>query len=120
MLVSRVVAMWSSVDYRLGLLLVQILRADEHPAVAMYFTVTSPYMRRLALDAAAEATLSRDDYCVFRATIAIVESAAVPRNQLAHWIWGGCAQRPDLLALADRKKFKSTQFKQLASRPQKL
>lgn len=111
-LVSRIFALWSDIDYRLGLLLVQILRADEHPAVAMYSTITSQYMQSIALNAAAEAALSRDDYCVFRATIAMVESVATPRNQLAHWIWGVCEKRRDLLALADPKQFKSTQLKQ--------
>jgi hypothetical protein len=111
-LVSKIFALWSDIDYRLGLLLVQILRADEHPAVAMYSTITSQYMQSIALDAAAKAALSRDDYGVFRATIGVVESVTTPRNQLAHWIWGVCEQRPDLLALADPKHFKSTQLKQ--------
>ncbi|MES5481516.1 hypothetical protein QMZ05_02080 [Bradyrhizobium sp. INPA03-11B] len=33
--------------------------------------------------------------------MSLAESSSTPRNHLAHWMWGGCKQRPDLLALAD-------------------
>lgn len=111
-LVSTIFALWSQIDHELSLLLVKILRADAHPAVAMYSTITSQYMQSIALDAAAKAALSADDYFVFRAAMSVALGVASVRNQLAHWIWGVCEQRPDLLALADPTRFKSNLLNQ--------
>jgi hypothetical protein len=40
-LVSQIFAVWADIEFHLSLLLVQMLGADEHPAVAMYSTITS-------------------------------------------------------------------------------
>jgi hypothetical protein len=110
-LVSQIFAVWADIEFHLSLLLVQMLGADEHPAVAMYSTITSQYMQSRAVDAAARAALSGDDYQIFLAMVSVVESVRTPRNQLAHWLWGVCEQRPDLLAVADPKMIKTTHLR---------
>jgi hypothetical protein len=40
----------------------------------------------------------------------IIDSVQTPRNHLAHWVWGRCQQRPDLLALVDPKMFKANEI----------
>jgi hypothetical protein len=54
-----------------------------------------------ALDAAAKSALSPDDRDIFDAALTVVSSVQKIRNRLAHWVWGKCLQRPDLLLLAD-------------------
>jgi hypothetical protein len=105
--VTTIFALWGEIEYFLAQLLMQILHADIGPAVAIYETLRSQTMQRKALEAAAAAALSPDDYDVFEAAISLVESVSTPRHQLAHWLWALCEQRPDLLALVDPKKMKS-------------
>jgi hypothetical protein len=67
----------------------------------MFAVLTSQQLQILALNAAAKSALSEADYEVFQAVLSVCNSAQTPRNHLAHWAWGGCKQRPDLLTLAD-------------------
>jgi hypothetical protein len=107
LLVCKIFAIWARIEQQLTVLLVRVLGADYEPAFAIYSTLTAQHLQNRALDAAAKATLSEDDYLIFSAAISVSESAQAPRNHLAHWSWGGCKQRPDLLVLADPKMISS-------------
>ncbi len=102
-LVTEIFAISAHIEHELNLLLVRILGAVEGPAIAIFSILTAQHLQIKALDAAAKAALVIEDYEVFLAILSAVESAQSPRNQLAHWIWATCKQRPDLLALADPK-----------------
>jgi len=105
-LVTEIFATWAMIEHEMALMLVHVLGADSEPAIAMHATLTAQHLQMGALQAAAKAALSADDYQIFQAAISVVESTQTPRNQLAHWIWGTCKQRPDLLVLADPRKLK--------------
>jgi len=109
-LVTEIFAVWAEIEYQLSLLLVQVLGATESPAIAMHSILTSQQLQAKALDAAAKAALSAEQYEIFDAVTSVIESVQTPRNHLAHWLWGICAQRPDLLALADPKMYKANEI----------
>jgi hypothetical protein len=87
-------------------MLVKVLGADAKPALAMYSVLHSPYVQGLALDAAARAALSPDDYDVFSAALAVTDSAQKERHKLAHWAWGNSPDLPDALLLANPARVK--------------
>src|SRR5262249_16769072 len=68
-----------------------------------FATLRGQRLQMGALEAAAKATLSPNDFEVFRAAIRMIDSVQTPRNHLAHWIWGTCKQIPDALLLAEPK-----------------
>jgi hypothetical protein len=69
----------------------------------MFATLTAQRQQIDALEAAAKAALSTDDFDVFCAVIRMTDGVQTPRNHLAHWIWGTCEQLPDALLLAEPK-----------------
>ena len=69
----------------------------------MFATLRAQHLQMGALEAAAKAALSPNDFDVFCAAIRMTDSVQTPRNHLAHWIWGTCEQLPDALLLADPK-----------------
>jgi hypothetical protein len=105
-LVCKIFATWGMIEHELSLLLMRVLGADAAPAIAMHETLTAQHLQVRALQAAAQAALEPEDFDLFQAAIAVTEGAQTPRNHLAHWMWGKCEQRPDLLALGDPKHFK--------------
>ena len=105
-LVAEIFATWAAIEHELALLLVRVLGADAAPAIAMHATLTAQHLQTGALQAAAKVALSSDDLDIFQAAMSVAESAQTPRNHLAHWIWGECKERPDLLAIADPKQLK--------------
>jgi hypothetical protein len=121
-LVTEIFAIWARIEYQLSLLLVQVLGATEGPALAMHSVLTSQQLQVLALDAAARAALSLEDYQIFDAVMSITKGVQTPRNHLAHWVWGKCAQRPDLLALVDPRMYKESDvyFRRLAAKEYKV
>jgi hypothetical protein len=100
-LVTQIFAVWARIEYLQKLLFVQILGVERTPAYAMYEALTSDNQRARALEAAAKSALTTEDYEVFQAVISVCDSSQTERNRLAHWTWGGCKQRPDMLALID-------------------
>src|SRR5262249_43628793 len=103
-LVAEIFSVWARIELELSYLVVRVLGANAAPAIAMYSTLTTAQrLQSAALKAAAKAALAPDDFDVFSAAIAVSERVQTPRNHLAHWAWGGCRQRPDLLVLADPK-----------------
>jgi hypothetical protein len=80
-LVVKIFAVWANIERRLSVLLVHLLGADQVHAHAIFSILQTQALQTKALEAAAKSALSPDD--------------------LAHWAWGKCHQRPDLLVLAD-------------------
>jgi hypothetical protein len=95
----------------MNFLLVRVLGADSAPALAMFATLTAQHLQIGALLAAAEASVSPEDFDIFQAAISVADSAQTPRNHLAHWAWGGCKQRPALLTLANPKMLHDRDFR---------
>ena len=104
-LVIKIFATWASIEQQLTSLLIRVLGVGRNaaPAMAMYQTLTAQHLQLGALDAAARAALQPEVYDIFSAVMDVAEVAGKPRNGLAHWVWGGCRQKPDLLALVDPK-----------------
>ena len=102
-LVASIFALWASIEHSLGLLLTSVLGAGAEPAIAMFATLRGERPQMGALEAAAKAALSPNEFDVFRAAISVTDSVRTGRNHLAHWIWGTCKQLPDTLLLAEPK-----------------
>jgi hypothetical protein len=109
-LVARIFSTWGWIEHELSLLLVRILGANADAALAIVSTLQAQHLQLGALEAAAKASLSPDNFEVFQAVIAVTNSVQKPRNRLAHWIWGGCKQSPDAMVLADPKMLKEKDF----------
>lgn len=105
-LVSKIFSVWAGVEYQLGILLMRVLCAVESPAVAIFSILKTQQLQLTALDVAAKSALPSNDYCVFQAAMSVCKTARKVRNQLAHWVWARCSQRPDLLLLADPEMIK--------------
>lgn len=99
-IVATAICQWASVDARLAALLVRILGGSSKPSYAM-FSAIHQTAQQAALDAAARAALSSDDYDRFRAVLKVYQRNSKTRNQFAHWIWGHCDSIPDALLLLD-------------------
>src|SRR5262245_61817003 len=97
-LVASIFGLWASIEHSLSLLLTSVVGADAEPAIAMFATVTAQRAQLFALEAAAKAALSPNDFDVFRAAISMTGRVQTPRNHLAHWM-----QLPDALLLAEPK-----------------
>jgi hypothetical protein len=110
-LVTQIFSTWARIEQRLSFLLVRVLGADAAPALAMFATLTAQHLQIGALLAAAEAALPPDDFDIFQAAISVADGAQAPRNHLAHWAWGGCKQRPELLTLANPKMLHQRDFR---------
>jgi hypothetical protein len=110
-LVAKIFAVWASIETELSFLMVRILGASPSPAMAIYDTLTAQHLQLGALEAAARVKLSIEHYAIFLATISIAKNTQKPRNHLAHWNWGGCEQRPDLLALIDPLLIRENQIR---------
>jgi hypothetical protein len=100
-IVVRIFAIWASIERRLGVLLVRLLGANAVPAHAMFSILQTQALQTKALEAAARSILSPDDFDIFSASLAVANSVQKTRNRLAHWAWGKCQERPDLLVLGD-------------------
>lgn len=129
LLVTKIFAVWASIERELNFLLVRVLglgpNSRPQAPLAMFQVLTAQHLQLKVLDAAARAELSKahqtgsiastimDSYDVFSAVLNVVESAQKPRNRLAHWVWGGCRQRQDLLALIDPTTLWGNDYREL-------
>jgi hypothetical protein len=100
-LVVKIFAVWANVERRLSVLLVHLLGADQVHAQAIFSILQTQALQTKALEAAAKSALSPDDLDIFDAALTVISGVQKTRNRLAHWPWGKCFQRPDLLVLAD-------------------
>jgi hypothetical protein len=110
-LVCKIFAVWANIEREQSFLLVRVLGAEAAPAIAMYQALRTQQLQNVALQAAASKALSPEDYQVFLAVVSVLDSTRTPRNQLAHWTWAGCKQRPDLLALANPQMLRDRDFR---------
>ena len=100
-IICAIFATWASIERDLKSLLVRLLGADVAPAHAIFSILQTQSLQSKALQAAAKAALDGPGLEAFTAFMAITESVQKSRNRLAHWAWGSCKGRPDLLVLAD-------------------
>jgi len=100
-IICEIFATWASIERDLKALLVRLLGADVAPAHAIFSILQTQQLQSKALQAAAKATLDPPGLEAFTAFMTVTESVQKSRNRLAHWAWGSCATRPDLLVLAD-------------------
>lgn len=100
-LVVKIFAVWANIERRLSVLLVHLLGADQVHAHAIFSILQTQALQTKALEAAAKSALSPDDLDIFDAALTVISGVQKTRNRLAHWAWGKCHQRPDLLVLAD-------------------
>jgi hypothetical protein len=100
-LVVKIFAVWANIERRLSVLLVHLLGADQVHAHAIFSILQTQALQAKALEAAAKSALSPDVLDIFDAALTVISGVQKTRNRLAHWAWGKCPQRPDLLLLAD-------------------
>lgn len=100
-IICEIFATWASIERDLKALLVRLLGADVAPAHAIFSILQTQSLQSKALRAAAKATLDAQGLEAFTAFMVVTESVQKSRNRLAHWAWGSCKTRPDLLVLAD-------------------
>jgi hypothetical protein len=100
-LVVKIFAVWANIERRLSVLLVHLLGADQVHAHAIFSILQTQALQTKALEAASKSALPPDDLDIFDAVLTVISGVQKTRNRLAHWAWGKCLQRPDLLLLAD-------------------
>ena len=105
-LVVKIFAVWANIERRLSTLLVHLLGTDEVHAHAIFSILQTQALQSKALEAAANSALLPNQLEIFDAALAVISSVQKTRNRLAHWSWGKCIQRPDLLVLADPEGLK--------------
>jgi hypothetical protein len=105
-LVVKIFAVWASIERRLSVLLVHLLGADAVHAHAIFSILQTQALQTRALEAAAKSALSSDELDIFNAVLTVTNGVQKTRNRLAHWSWGKCVQRPDLLVLGDPEGLK--------------
>lgn len=107
-IVALIFATSAKIETELGTMLSRILGADSAPSIAMYEVLNTQSLKRQVLFAAAKAVLSEENFDLFISLMHVIDAVQAPRNQLAHWVWGHCKQKPKLLALADPKMVQET------------
>jgi hypothetical protein len=100
-IVCEIFATWASIERDLSSLMVRLLGAKAAPAHAIFAILQTQSLQSKALEAAAQSSLDESSFEAFSAYMAVIESVQKTRNRLAHWAWGSCKNRPDLLVLAD-------------------
>jgi hypothetical protein len=100
-LVVKIFAVWASIERRLSVLLVHLLGADSVHAHAIFSILQTQALQTKAMEAAAKSALTADELDLFNAFLTVISGVQKTRNRLAHWSWGKCVQRPDLLVLGD-------------------
>lgn len=109
-LVCRIFATWATIEQQLNFLFYLVLGTDSAPAIAIYAELRTQALQNVALEASAKAALTAEDFEIFKAAISVANSVQTPRNHLAHWTWGKCRERPDLLVLFDPQMLKNRDF----------
>jgi len=105
-LVAKIFATWASIERDLNVLLVRLIGANSAPAHAIYSILRTQSLQSTALQAAAKSSLDPRFFDAFLAVMTILDGAKASRNKLAHWQWGKCKERPDLLVIADPDRLK--------------
>lgn len=114
LLVCEIFATWASIERQLNGLLVRMIGANATSAHAIFSILQAQHLQTKALESAARAALDDNGFGAFRAYMRVIDSVQKTRNKLAHWSWGKCKQRPDLLILADPKMLKERDHRSAA------
>ena len=94
-LVTKIFATWARIEQEFNFLLVRVLGADAAPAIAMFQTLTAQHLQLGALEAAARAALSTEDFQIF---IAALSTAEIPKPHGTIWPIGhGESANSDLI-----------------------
>ena len=102
-LVMRVINIWSYTDHSLATLATNFLKADFETVTAMLQALTGVEARRAAISAAAQSTLSADDFNLFTAVMKVIRPSRKRRNDFAHFLWGILPDEPNMLLLLNPK-----------------
>ncbi len=105
-LICQIFATWASIERHLDGLLVRMIGAQVAPAHAIFSVLQAQHLQTRALEAAARASLDAVGLEAFLACKKVIDGVQKTRNRLAHWAWGKCKERPDLLILADPQMLK--------------
>lgn len=95
----------SMLEHYLSLILVDLLKADPAPGMAMYQALSGAEARRAALLGAASVALSVDDALLFQAIMTAIAPARRVRNAFAHHLWGDAPDIQNALLLCDPDEF---------------
>jgi hypothetical protein len=104
------IARWSTIEHRVGWLLIKMLGADAKPAYAMFSEIVSSALQVNVLKAAAKAALPEDDFRTFSIVTKVIVSQAKQRNKFAHGLWGISSQIEDGLLLTDSEHIFKTEI----------
>ena len=102
-LVMRIINIWSYTDHSLATLTTSFLKADFETVTEMLQALTGIEGRRAAITAAAQSTLSVDDFNLFTAVMRVIRPLRKRRNDFAHFLWGILPDEPDVLLLLNPK-----------------
>lgn len=103
--IATAIAISANIDHELGLLLSRVLKTDSNPALAIFSKLQTMQLQKVAIEAAASATLDAQDFRVFKAALLATETAQIARNKLAHWLWGYSEDLDDAILLIDPDYF---------------
>ncbi|MGJ0532794.1 hypothetical protein [Methylocystis sp.] len=106
-IVAEIIALSSTIDHHMSLLLSRILKTRTGPVIAVMARLQTQGLQRVALDAAAQSSLSADDYRIFKSAFGAVETAQTGRHKVAHWIWGSASNIPGAVLMVDPTEFNS-------------
>ncbi|HLG46478.1 MAG TPA: hypothetical protein VKY24_09580, partial [Reyranella sp.] len=89
------------IDYLWGGVFVELMHADPHTGLTIYFSLSGGEARRAALKAAATARLPAKDLKLFEAVERVTRAQRRRRNSFAHGLWGTSSRLPDAYLLTD-------------------
>jgi hypothetical protein len=95
----QVIANWSQAHHNLFGMIASLLKLQPVIATIMFQKIENQGAQRAAILGALEHTLSKDDFPLYRATLATTESSQRIRNEFAHHLWGTCTTIDALLLL---------------------
>lgn len=101
--IGQCVALWTQTEVQMGYLLSAIMHSNTEAAVAVFMSIRNSKAQRDAMTAAAEATLTGDNFDLFGAILNFYRSVETQRNDLAHGIFGHCDENSEVIVWIDPK-----------------
>ena len=101
-MVTKIIAVWSEIEAKVGTILARLLRAEAPAIVEMYGSL-SRAAQNTVVDAAARTILKQPVLELFQATMIFLRRAASQRDRFAHSILGWCPELDKALLLIDPK-----------------
>lgn len=103
--VMLVISLWSHIEHSFARMMGAFLKTDFEIITEMLLALTSGEGRRAAIDGAAKAALTDDDYFLYQAVLKTTKPSRDRRNEYAHHMWGIVNFIPDSLLLVDPRYF---------------